>query len=47
MIADAIERLVKKLIGCAIEVHKNLGPGLLESVYRECFLIELIAASLD
>ncbi|MBS1507317.1 MAG: GxxExxY protein [Bacteroidetes bacterium] len=28
-------------IGCAIEVHKQLGPGLLESVYEKCFLREL------
>lgn len=46
MISDAIERTVNKIIGCAIEVHRNLGPGLLESVYRECLLIELIASSL-
>src|SRR5204862_3301811 len=30
-----------KVIGCAIEVHKLLGPGLLESVYEKCFLREL------
>jgi len=29
------------LIGCAIEVHKELGPGLLESVYHKCYLAEL------
>ena len=46
MISDAIERTVNKIIGCAIEVHRNLGPGLLESVYRECLLIELREASL-
>ncbi|HEY6955767.1 MAG TPA: GxxExxY protein [Flavisolibacter sp.] len=25
-----------KIIGCAVEVHKHLGPGLLESVYHDC-----------
>ncbi len=30
-----------KLIGCAIEVHKLLGPGLLESAYVECLYYEL------
>jgi GxxExxY protein len=29
------------VIGCAIEVHKELGPGLLESTYRRCFAHEL------
>ncbi len=33
--------LTYKVIGCAIEVHKHLGPGLLESVYEKCFLREL------
>ncbi|MEJ5362375.1 MAG: GxxExxY protein [Spirochaetota bacterium] len=33
--------LTKKIIGCAIEVHKNLGPGLLESAYEECLFYEL------
>lgn len=31
----------KKIIGCAIEVHRKLGPGLLESAYQECLLFEL------
>jgi GxxExxY protein len=30
-----------KIIGCAIEVHKLLGPGLLESAYVECLYYEL------
>ncbi|MBN2347786.1 MAG: GxxExxY protein [Bacteroidales bacterium] len=30
-----------KIIGCAIEVHKQLGPGLLESAYQECLYYEL------
>jgi GxxExxY protein len=29
------------IIGCAIEVHKQLGPGLLESAYEECLAFEL------
>lgn len=29
------------IIGCAIEVHRHLGPGLLESAYRECLTHEL------
>ena len=31
----------KIVIGCAIEVHKQLGPGLLESAYKECLAYEL------
>ena len=33
--------LSKIIIGCAIEVHRTLGPGLLESVYENCLLYEL------
>ncbi len=33
--------LTEKVIGCAIEVHRNLGPGLLESAYQRCMLFEL------
>ena len=36
-----VEALTEKVIGCAIEVHRTLGPGLLESVYRECMIIEM------
>jgi GxxExxY protein len=35
------------IIGCAIEVHKQLGPGLLESAYQECLYYELVNAGLD
>lgn len=31
------------VIGCAIEVHRALGPGLLESAYEECLCYELAA----
>lgn len=30
-----------KVIGCAIEVHRELGPGLLESAYEQCLAAEL------
>jgi GxxExxY protein len=33
--------LSRQIIGCAIEVHKLLGPGLLESAYEECLVYEL------
>lgn len=36
-----LNELTYKVIGCAIEVHKHLGPGLLESVYEKCFMKEL------
>ena len=36
-----LNELTYKVIGCAIEVHKHLGPGLLESVCEKCFLKEL------
>jgi GxxExxY protein len=38
--------ITSKIIGCAIEVHKNLGPGLLESAYEECMIFELRKAGL-
>jgi GxxExxY protein len=35
------EQLTGQIIGLAIEVHKGLGPGLLESAYEECLCFEL------
>ena len=37
---DEINQLTERIIGCAIEVHRNLGPGLLESTYDEALCIE-------
>ena len=35
------KELTERVIGCAIEVHRELGPGLLESAYEECLCYEL------
>jgi GxxExxY protein len=42
-----INELSYKIIGCAIEVHRHLGPGLLESVYEPCLIDEMRNAGLD
>ena len=36
--------LTNKILGLAINVHSNLGPGLLESAYKECLFYEIIQA---
>ncbi|SCY18117.1 GxxExxY protein [Flavobacterium caeni] len=36
----------KKVIGCAIEVHKGLGPGLLEKAYQECLFFKIKQAGM-
>ncbi len=41
-----MKQLSDQLIGCAINVHRQLGPGLLESVYEECLSYELDKAGL-
>ena len=41
-----INDLSYRIIGCAIEVHKHLGPGLLESVYEACMIDEMNNAGL-
>ena len=40
------DELSRNVIGCAIEVHRNLGPGLLESTYRQCLACELSHAGI-
>ena len=42
-----INKFSSRIIGAAIEVHKTLGPGLLESAYEECICHELITGGLS
>jgi len=42
-----INEVTEVIIGSAIEVHKSLGPGLLESAYEECLCFELNLRELD
>ena len=39
--SEPVDSLTERVIGCAIEVHRELGPGLLESIYRNSLEIEL------
>jgi len=41
-----LNEITEKIIGCAIEVHRTLGPGLLESAYEECLSYELVISGL-
>ena len=41
-----INQVTSAIIGAAIEVHRTLGPGLLESVYHACVTHELVALTL-
>jgi len=44
---NALKQLTEKIIGCAIEVHRQLGPGLLERSYEAALCIELQSAELN
>ena len=46
MTPDAIDELTELVIGLAMRVHDALGPGLLESIYRDCLVMELVASGL-
>lgn len=46
MTKKSVNAIAYSIVGCAIEVHKNLGPGLLESVYQACLIDELKDAGL-
>jgi len=38
---DRLDQISRRIIGAAIEVHRHLGPGLLESAYQTCLAFEL------
>ena len=38
---DRLDQISRRIIGAAIEVHRHLGPGLLESAYESCLVFEL------
>ena len=44
---DALNRLTETIIGASIEVHRALGPGLLESAYQKCLFHELESQGLQ
>jgi GxxExxY protein len=46
MTQKKVNDIAYRIVGCAIEVHKHLGPGLLESVYQECMIEELLCSGL-
>jgi len=44
--AQSTQSLDYQIVGCALEVHKALGPGLLESAYKECLAFKLTQSGL-
>lgn len=42
-----LNKITETIIGCAIEVHRQLGPGLLESTYEACLFYELQKTGLN
>jgi GxxExxY protein len=47
VLPNDLEALKEHVIACGIAVHRTLGPGLLESIYRDCMAIELRAVGLQ
>src|SRR5262249_44734194 len=45
-LSEELEALVHRTIGCAISVHRSLGPGLLETMYSRALCIELAATGI-
>src|SRR5438046_772778 len=43
VVPDHIEAIARDVVDAALTVHRTLGPGLLESAYRDCLYLELVA----
>jgi GxxExxY protein len=43
----AFNHVTQQILGAAIEVHRHLGPGLLESIYQQCLVRELASRGLS
>jgi GxxExxY protein len=43
---DRLNSITESIIGCAIAVHRELGPGLLESAYEDCLAFEIVQRGL-
>ena len=43
---EELNRLTEKIVGCAIEVHRQLGPGLLEATYEAALCVEFKEAGI-
>ncbi len=46
-LSDREEFLAQQIVDIAVKIHKELGPGLLESVYAKCFYFELQRREID
>jgi GxxExxY protein len=46
-LSDNEEWIAKQIVDIAINIHKQLGPGLLESIYAKCFFYELLNRGLN
>ncbi len=44
---EELDAITKQIVGASIDVHRALGPGLLESVYESCLEFDLIEQGLD
>ncbi len=44
---DELEKLIYRVIGCMIAVHKELGPGFLEPLYRRALELEFVAQGIS